>query len=627
MAKLYSLSLKSAPDNRKLRYGGEEHTLGSFHYRSTSTVNECNKKGSRRFEYIDVKEDAPIIYRWEIKGALATQMRKKNGKRQHRVFTPFTVYKAAHSADQYICLATMTVRCSTRRFDFLVMKVGSSSQTPEMWQGLDRMKHFYACPEIPVDHSLVKRDRFRYWDCEQHIYREDRLILLDTRFPSNKNLPNEKLEIVKARFNQWILYPGRLKAHEDSMLEEQSLLQSRSIRQSEGKAMKESVERTKELMVLIKEAQNSQPAKSAAAEKKPKLPAPPQKKRKKSNGGRKKSSKEIKSTTSNPKSMEEMQRQIDQLTAKLGAAERKNSAAAVKFISNSTSSSSNSVHNQEISPPSKRIADLEKASKEEDLKIALIEKKRKVAEEENDLLQLKAMKKRLKLETVAHANKLLHEGELQRVKLKTAADEVQHENQLRRRSIGDNDRMRQNAFQDSQNRQQLQFAAEEHAVAMEKERARIQNAGSTIRHNQVVELAELNQRPTDLVAVTGKSSKQQNLVDDSKQSANAHVQPFKSNKIPKKTKSSASTTPTTAGDKERLILELKKRLREENELQNRIREAEASAKAFSDEVSKDDDDDDDSSDAGDSTDDDDDAEEEEVADEDENDDVVSGEEE
>lgn len=566
LAKLYSLSLKSAPDTRKLRYGGEEHILGSFHYRSTSTVNECNKKGSRRFEYIDVNEDAPIIYRWEVKGALATQMRKKNGKMQHRVFTPFTVYKAAHSADQYICLATMTVRCSTRRFDFLVMKVGSS-QTPEMWQGLDRMKHFYACPDIPVDHSLVKRDRFRYWDCEQHIYKEDRLILLDTRFPSNKNLPNEKLEVVKARFNQWILYPGRLKAHEDSMLEEQSLLQSRSVRQSEEKAMKESLQRAKELKALIKEAQNPQQAKSTA-EKKPKLSVPRKTKRKKSNGGsrKKKSSKETQSTTDNAKSMEAMQRQIDQLTAQLATAERKNSAAAAKFISNSTSSS-NSMHNQEISPPSKRIADLEKASKEEDLKIALVGKKRKVveeekhlAEDENDLLQLKSAKKRLKLETVAHANKLLHEGELQRVKLNAAADEVRHENQLRRRSIGDDERRRRNGFQDSQNRQQLQFAAEEHAIAMEKERARIQNAGSTIRHNQLVELAELNQRPTDLVAVTGKSSKQQYLVDDSKQFASAHVvQPFKSNKIPKKAKSSASTTPTTAGDKERLILELKKR--------------------------------------------------------------------
>lgn len=72
---------------------------------------------------------------------------KKDGKMQHRVFTPFTVYKSAHVPDIYTCLATMTVRCSTRRFDFLVKKFGST-QTAEMWQGLDKMKHFYACPTL-----------------------------------------------------------------------------------------------------------------------------------------------------------------------------------------------------------------------------------------------------------------------------------------------------------------------------------------------------------------------------------------------------------------------------------------------------------------------------------------------
>ena len=165
----------------------------------------------------------------------------------------------------------------------------------------------------------------------------------------------------------------------------------------------------------------------------------------------------------------------------------------------------------------------------------MVEEEKKLAEDENDLAQLKTAKKRMRLETVAHAKKLLHEGEVQRVKLQVAADEIKHESQLRRRSIGDDARSRRNAFQDSQNRQQLQFAAEEHAVAMENERARIKNAGSIIRHNQVVELAELNQRPTDLIAVTGQSSKQQYLVDDSKQSASAHVQPsINSNKISKK---------------------------------------------------------------------------------------------
>jgi hypothetical protein len=178
LARLNSSNVKVAPETRMIRYGGEEHILSGFHYRSNSTFSDSfNKKGPKRMEYIDVNEDAPIIYRWEVKGALATQTRNKSGKFQHRVFTPFTVYKSAHVADQYICLATMYVRCTTRRFDFLMKKVGST-QTAEMWQGLDKLKHFYACPHISVDHGEVKRDRFLYWDSGQHIYKEDRLVLL-----------------------------------------------------------------------------------------------------------------------------------------------------------------------------------------------------------------------------------------------------------------------------------------------------------------------------------------------------------------------------------------------------------------------------------------------------------------
>jgi hypothetical protein len=36
------------------------------------------------------------------------------------------IYKSAHVADEYICLATMNVRYSTRRFDFVMKKVGST---------------------------------------------------------------------------------------------------------------------------------------------------------------------------------------------------------------------------------------------------------------------------------------------------------------------------------------------------------------------------------------------------------------------------------------------------------------------------------------------------------------------
>ncbi len=128
------------------------------------------------------------------------------------------------------------------------------------------MKHFYICPHIIVDHAAVKRDRFLYWDTWPHIYKEDRLVLLDTRYPSNKNLPTEKLDIVQDRFHQGTLYPGRLKAHEASMLVADTLLASsraaRKLEEQQQQAiMQASMKRTRELEALIEDHKSLQPSK------------------------------------------------------------------------------------------------------------------------------------------------------------------------------------------------------------------------------------------------------------------------------------------------------------------------------------------------------------------------------
>ena len=565
LAKLYSSTLKSAPENRKVRYGGEEHILKSFHYRSTSTVSDgLHKKGSKKFEYIDANEDAPIIYRWEVKGALATQMKKKDGKLQHRVFTPFTVYKSTHVADQYLCLAAMTVRCSTRRFDFLMKKLGST-QTPEMWQGLDKMKHFYACPEVLVDHALVKKDRYRYWDCEQHIYKEERLVLLDTRFPSNRNLPPEKLEIVQDRYNQWILYPGRLQAHEDSMLEAQTLLISRSARQQEEKAMKESLKRARDLELLISAQQNQQNRSHSDKRAKQSKPL-----RRTSNGGGPKNRKETpeylskvyESTSSESNDHSVMQTQINQLLVELSELRKQNSIAARVTNSNSSSSLSS------VSPQSKRLSDLEKASKEEDLTLALLAKRRQLAEEEQEMAEFKAVKKRLKLESIAYANQLLREGELERVKMKIQADQLQTESSLRQQNIAEEDRRRRNDFDDSKRRQQLQFASEEHALMLEKERARMKITDSTVQHNQMMQMVALSQRSNDLALVIKNTKFKQNVASES---SGADICDTQSS-----TKSSKKENTGSNDSQVNLLQDLRRKLREEKDLQNRIRGGAAS---------------------------------------------------
>ena len=137
----------------------------------------------------------------------------------------------------------MIVRCTSRRFDFLMLRVAPGNTSPERWEGLDNMKYYYACPDIPVDHDQVRRDRHRYWDCERHIYKEERLVCLDTKKPGDTTVPQEKVEVVRERFHEWILYPGQLKVNEPSMLEDESNVYTRKLRAKEDKALKDSIER------------------------------------------------------------------------------------------------------------------------------------------------------------------------------------------------------------------------------------------------------------------------------------------------------------------------------------------------------------------------------------------------
>jgi hypothetical protein len=160
-----------------------------------------------------------------------------------------------------------------------------------------------------------------------------------------------------------------------------------------------------------------------------------------------------------------MQQQNDQLLAAL--AEEKNSMA-LRDTNNSSASAVRYQDEKEISPPSKQIADLEKATKEEDLKLALVAKKRQVAEEEQDLQQLKAVKKKLKMESMLYASQLLREGELDRVELKVQADQIQADHVQKEQKRAEEDRRRLADFEDSKRRQSMQFASDEHALMLEK---------------------------------------------------------------------------------------------------------------------------------------------------------------
>jgi hypothetical protein len=69
------------------------------------------------------------------------------------------------------------------------------------------------------------------------------LVCLDTKKPGDTTVPQEKVEVVRERFHEWILYPGQLKVNEPSMLEDESNVYTRKLRAKEDKALKDSIER------------------------------------------------------------------------------------------------------------------------------------------------------------------------------------------------------------------------------------------------------------------------------------------------------------------------------------------------------------------------------------------------
>jgi hypothetical protein len=78
LAELYG-NFKTAPESVDIDYGGETHTLNSFHYRGNSRVRDVTSTGraSAKKAYIDINDTKEIIYRWEIMGCLTTLMRYK----------------------------------------------------------------------------------------------------------------------------------------------------------------------------------------------------------------------------------------------------------------------------------------------------------------------------------------------------------------------------------------------------------------------------------------------------------------------------------------------------------------------------------------------------------------------
>lgn len=144
--------------------------------------------------------------------------------------------------------------------------------------------------------------------------------------------------------------------------------------------------------------------------------------------------------------------------------------------------------------------------------------------------------------------------------------------------MAEEDRRRRNDHDDSKRRQQIQFASEEHALMLEKERSRLKLTDSTVQHNQMMQMIALSQRSNDLALVMKHATSQQNFNEYSGSSAHVVVGGPKKSTATTESKGRVSAN----NDQVSLLQDLKKQLQEEKDLQDRLRSATASVMKYAD---------------------------------------------
>ena len=440
-------------------------------------------------------------------------------------------------------------------------KVVSGNYALERWEGLSNMKYFYACPDIPVNHQEIRLERHRYWDCEQHIYKESRLVFLDTRKPGDKTLPEEKPELVKERFEEWTVYPGQLKSTSASMIEDASLAVTRKLRLQEEKEMKlkESLARQKIIEAQIEAAKNNAADSGSTTVKGTKRTKKPAVETSSKKGSREAVAKVPTASASGHNSSGGVtDRDIKLIIAEI---------AELKRINNKSQFGSAV---QQPATVSKRHHDLD----EEDAKLQLAQKKRKLAEEDLQTTQAVQAKNRLELEARDYERKLQRESEVHRVKLKVQADEIEDESARRRTALADEERRRRYTQEDQQRRQEMEFATEDHALKIHKEKANMRMAASSQQHEQQLQLLFASQQPNNLAMLLGNMGRQKS------RSATPAAFEDSFHKPPRPT-STSSSQPTQQKEanaedviKKQILQKLMQDLQDEKDLQQQMRENE-----------------------------------------------------
>jgi hypothetical protein len=203
---LYTDKLKKA--YVKIDVGGRGVLLNSFHYEDDENDMLTSISRCKKFEFVDLVDDI-LLYRWELKGCLANMI--KVGRRFiERLYFALCRYRPIDptSTRMYDCVAILITRCKDRAPIFIMKEVMSGNASKiERW-GWNLMKNFYAAPEVFIDTDSLKQERYQYWRCENHLYRPEKLLLLDTKSPGVRTVLDATPENIQRAEKYWSIKPG-----------------------------------------------------------------------------------------------------------------------------------------------------------------------------------------------------------------------------------------------------------------------------------------------------------------------------------------------------------------------------------------------------------------------------------
>ena len=226
---LYTNKLKKA--YVKIDVGGRGVLLNSFHYEDDENDMLSSLTRSKKFEFVDLVDDI-LLYRWELKGCLANMI-KVGRKFIERLYFSLCRYRAIDQSSirMYDCVSILITRCKDRNPVFMMKEVNGNASQIERW-GWNMMKHFYAVPDILIDTDSLKQQRYQYWRCENHLYRPEKLLLLDTKSPGVRTVLDATAEQMQRAERYWAIKPGAKKATEEEVVTSLTATHTRNSKRS-----------------------------------------------------------------------------------------------------------------------------------------------------------------------------------------------------------------------------------------------------------------------------------------------------------------------------------------------------------------------------------------------------------